>query len=68
MTYRAFKKWCRQRASDNIMTTNMSSTAGSILRIMKETPFWKRKHKWDYEMSDTAFQLVREWQRYFCDM
>ena len=68
MTYRAFKKWCRQRASDGIMTTNMSGAAGSILRIMKETPFWERRNKWKYEMSDTAFQLVREWQRYFCDM
>lgn len=68
MTYRAFKKWCKQRASDGIMTINMSAAGGSILRIMKETPFWKRRNKWKYEMSDTAFQLVREWQRYFCDM
>ena len=47
MTYKEFFRWCEDRALDGCWGYRTAVACLNVHRIIRETPFWKRKKVWD---------------------
>ena len=46
MTYKEFKKWCNDRASDGCWDMLTAMTCIDLIEEIKKVPFWKREKVW----------------------
>lgn len=63
MTYKQFKQWCNERASDGCWGFREAISCIEILRNLKKLPFWKRKKMWDVIGDEVVRVLVEPTNR-----
>jgi hypothetical protein len=59
MTYKQFKQWCNERASDGCWGFREATSCIEILSNLKKLPFWKRKKMWDV-IGDEVVRVIVE--------
>lgn len=51
MSFKQFVAWCNDRASDGCWGMTTAVICIDIISQMRNTPFWKRKKRWETEFN-----------------
>lgn len=58
MTYRAFRRWCNDRAHDGRLGLLEALTCCNIIGELQDLPFWKREKKWRECEQEVVTEIV----------